>query len=83
MRENKLEPSTEGTYRGYLTKHVLPFIGKEKVGKIDAEILDSLYYEMRRCRAHQCRPLGESTIRQVHMILSGRSGVLGGGSGSV
>ncbi|PSL08193.1 DNA-binding transcriptional regulator YhcF (GntR family) [Haloactinopolyspora alba] len=96
LRENKLEPSTEGTYRGYLKKHVLPFVGKEKVGKIDAEILDSLYYEMRRCREHcsgrkalvdhrtlrehdcdercrrhECRPLGESTIRQVHMILSG------------
>ncbi|WP_165358385.1 hypothetical protein [Haloactinopolyspora alba] len=27
LRENKLEPSTEWTYRGYLKKHVLPFIG--------------------------------------------------------
>ncbi len=96
LRENKLEPSTKATYRGYLKKHVLPFVGKAKVGKIDAEILDSLYFEMRRCRehcsggknlvdhrtprehecdarcrAHECRPLGESTIRQVHMILSG------------
>jgi integrase len=24
-----------------------------------------------RCRAHECRPLGASTIRQVHFILSG------------
>ncbi|CAA9264660.1 MAG: hypothetical protein AVDCRST_MAG54-2651, partial [uncultured Actinomycetospora sp.] len=30
-------------YREYVDKHVGPFIGKSKVGSIDAEILDSLY----------------------------------------
>ncbi|WP_433784606.1 tyrosine-type recombinase/integrase [Actinomycetospora sp. CA-101289] len=41
-------------YREYVDKHVRPFIGMSKVGSIDAEILDSLYAEMRRCREH-CR----------------------------
>src|SRR4051794_31446348 len=41
-------------YREYVDKHVRPFIGKSKVSSIDAEILDSLYAEMRRCREH-CR----------------------------
>ncbi|HWN28871.1 MAG TPA: hypothetical protein VNP37_18040, partial [Actinomycetospora sp.] len=41
-------------YREYVDKHVRPFIGRSKVGAIDAEILDSLYAEMRRCREH-CR----------------------------
>lgn len=29
-----------------------PLIGDEKVGKVDAELLDSLYAELRRCQAH-------------------------------
>ena len=33
-------------YREYVDKHVRPFIGKRKVGDIDADILDSLYAEM-------------------------------------
>ncbi len=39
-------------YREYVDKHVRPFIGKRKIGDIDADILDSLYAEMRRCRDH-------------------------------
>jgi integrase len=39
-------------YRGYLRKHIMPFIGQVKVGTLDADILDSLYAELRRCRTH-------------------------------
>ena len=39
-------------YREYVDKHVRPFIGKRKVGDVDADILDSLYAELRRCREH-------------------------------
>jgi integrase len=39
-------------YREYVDKHVRPFIGKRKVSDLDADILDSLYAEMRRCRDH-------------------------------
>ncbi|RTL61627.1 MAG: GntR family transcriptional regulator [Pseudonocardiaceae bacterium] len=39
-------------YREYVDKHVRPFIGKRKVGDVDADVLDSLYAEMRRCRDH-------------------------------
>lgn len=44
--------STVSGYRVYVEKHVRPFIGKRKVGDIDADILDSLYAELRRCRNH-------------------------------
>jgi integrase len=44
--------STVTGYREYVDKHVRPFIGKRKVGDLDADILDSLYAEMRRCREH-------------------------------
>ncbi|RTL61866.1 MAG: GntR family transcriptional regulator [Pseudonocardiaceae bacterium] len=39
-------------YREYVDKHVRPFIGDRKVGSIDADVLDSLYAELRRCREH-------------------------------
>lgn len=66
-----------------------------RVGAFDADLMDSFYAELRRCRAHcdrrpfvvhrttrqhvcadrcaphECRPLGPSTIRQIHFILSG------------
>ncbi|RIQ29136.1 GntR family transcriptional regulator [Jiangella rhizosphaerae] len=95
LNEAKLELNTRETYQGYVDKHVLPFIGDEPAGKIDEEILDSLYAELarcrehcdgkggtdhrtaaqhdcdHRCRRHVCRPLADSTIRQIHWILSG------------
>ena len=87
--------STVSGYRTYVDKHVRPFIGTVKVGALDAEILDSLYAELRRCRdhcagrrqvqhrtagrhecdkrcrPHQCRPLGSATVRKIHFVLSG------------
>ena len=44
--------STVTGYSEYVDKHVRPFIGKTKVGEIDADILDSLYAELQRCRDH-------------------------------
>lgn len=49
-----VDRSTLLNYQGQLRLHVRPFIGGEKVGAIDAAVLDSLYAELRRCRAH-CR----------------------------
>jgi len=91
----ELEPTTRSTYIGYAAKHIRPLIGREQVGALDADLFDSLYAELRRCRdhcdrkprtdhrterehvcdercrPHMCRPLGDSTIRQIHFILSG------------
>jgi integrase/DNA-binding transcriptional regulator YhcF (GntR family) len=39
-------------YAKYLEKHVRPFVGRLKAGSMDAEVLDSLYAELRRCRVH-------------------------------
>jgi hypothetical protein len=47
------ERSTLRTYRGYVDRHVRPLIGKLKAGgEVDADVLDSLYAELRRCRDH-------------------------------
>ncbi|WP_328303811.1 site-specific integrase [Actinomycetospora sp. NBC_00405] len=53
-------------YREYVDKHVRPFIGSSKAGAIDAEILDSLYAEMRRCREH-CRDRRGVDHRTTHL----------------
>ncbi|HEX2300096.1 MAG TPA: integrase, partial [Pseudonocardiaceae bacterium] len=87
--------STLKLYQGYVRNHISPFLGRIKVGALDADTLDSFYAELRRCRdhcsgrpyvqhrvegahqcdhrcgPHRCRPLGATTIRHMHFILSG------------
>jgi integrase len=88
--------STRKMYRRYVRKHVAPFVGGQRVGDLDADILDSLYAELRRCqehcsgnrskvdhrtsrehacdhrcKPHECKPLGPTTIRHIHFVLSG------------
>lgn len=88
-------PNTLTLYRGYVRNHLSPFLGRIKVGQLDAETLDAFYAELRRCRTHcngrrllshrtsvahecdekcvlhVCRPLGPTTVRHMHFILSG------------
>ncbi|MBV8538982.1 MAG: hypothetical protein JO364_20245 [Pseudonocardiales bacterium] len=45
-------PSTLTLYRGYVRNHIAPFLGKIKLSALDADILDSFYAELRRCRDH-------------------------------
>lgn len=90
-----LEPTTRGTYEGYIRNHIRPLLGDLPVGRLGGEVLDSFYAQLRtcrahcrgrkyvehrvqdehecdsRCRPHQCRPLADSSIRQIHGILSG------------
>jgi integrase len=45
-------PNTLTAYRSYLRNHISPLLGQVKVGDLDADILDSFYAELRRCRRH-------------------------------
>ncbi len=45
-------PNTLTNYRGYVRDHVSPLIGHANVGELDADVLDSFYAELRRCRQH-------------------------------
>lgn len=47
-----LDPSTRRGYQRNFHNHVAPLFGDQPVGKIDAQILDSFYAELARCRAH-------------------------------
>lgn len=90
-----VEPTTRGTYEGYIRNHIRPLLGDLAVGRLDGETFDSFYAVLRacrshcqerkytehradgehecdgRCRPHTCRPLADSSVRQIHGILSG------------
>jgi integrase len=46
-----LDDSTRSTYVGYLDRHVRPVLGNLLLSKVDGEMLDTLYGQLRRCRA--------------------------------
>jgi integrase len=45
-----VEDTTRGTYESYIRRYVRPALGELQVGRIAAEVLDSLYAQLRRCR---------------------------------
>ena len=47
-----VEPSTRRAYVGYIDKHIRPLLGRLMVGRLDGEILDSFFAELRTCREH-------------------------------
>jgi len=49
-----VEETTRATYEGYVRNHVRPLLGELAVGRLDGEVLDSFYRQLRTCRAH-CR----------------------------
>jgi integrase len=48
----KLGIKTRINYRSQADKHIIPCIGQQKVRAVDADIADSFYSELRRCRDH-------------------------------
>lgn len=49
-----VEPTTRDGYERYLRIHVRPLLGELPISRLDGEILDSFYAQLRTCRAH-CR----------------------------
>lgn len=50
----EVERTTRAGYLGKIDKHIRPTIGKVQVARLDAEMIDSLYSQLRRCKEH-CR----------------------------
>jgi integrase len=48
---NELEDTTRRTYVGYIERTIKPAIGTEPIDRLNARTLESLYRELRRCRA--------------------------------
>ena len=75
------EDSTRERYVGLNRKYIDPVFGSMQAAKLDAELLETFYARLRKCRqlcdgkrrsaGHECRPLSSSSIRQIHFILRG------------
>ena len=52
LTDAKLGFKTLQNYRSQVAKHITPILGRLKVRAIDADITDSFYSELRRCRDH-------------------------------
>jgi integrase len=57
--EVDLEYNTLDGYLGYAKKHIRPLLGDQKVGSLDAGVMDSFYAELRRCRDHCKKSKGQ------------------------
>jgi integrase len=51
LATNELEDTTRRTYMGYIERSIKPAIGTEPIDRLNARTLESLYRELRRCRA--------------------------------
>ena len=75
----KLEDTTRDRYEDLVRLYVGPALGDLPAGKLDAELLESFYARLQRCRdlcdgrrraRHECRPLSGSTVRKIHYVIS-------------
>jgi integrase len=75
----KLEDTTRDRYEDLIRIYIRPRIGDMVAGKLDAEMLESFYARLQRCRdlcdgrsraTDECRPLSGSTVRKLHYIIS-------------
>nr|WP_281352412.1 site-specific integrase [Phytoactinopolyspora alkaliphila] len=109
-----VDTSTKRGYVNKINKHIRPNLGNIAVGKVDVELLDLFYAQLKKCRdhchgrryvqhrtahnhvcdehvdsrceppqpgrcrackracrEHRCKGLADSTVRQIHWILSG------------
>ncbi|MGH3460716.1 MAG: tyrosine-type recombinase/integrase [Kribbellaceae bacterium] len=62
-----IAPHTKASYRSNVSKHIAPLFGSLKVSRVDAEVLESLYAELRRCREHcDGKPYVQHRTAQAH-----------------
>jgi hypothetical protein len=45
-----IEETSRSAYVGYIENHIKPVLGHLPVASVDAEVLDSFYPQLRRCR---------------------------------
>jgi integrase len=47
----KVEPTTQGTYEGYIRNYLRPVLGPLPLAKLEAETVESFYAQLQRCRS--------------------------------
>jgi DNA replicative helicase MCM subunit Mcm2 (Cdc46/Mcm family) len=68
--------TTRRTYEGYIKGKILPALGSVPVRKVDVEILDRFYTELRKRGGAKGQPLAAMTVRQVHFIIRAALGLV-------
>lgn len=63
-----VEPTTRSTYEGYIRNHIRPVLGPLPLGRIDADVIDSFYSQLRACRSRCAgRPLVDHRTADAHV----------------
>ena len=75
-RVKRLEMTTRRTYEGYIKGKILPALGSVPVRKVDVEILDRFYTELRKRGGAKGQPLAAMTVRQVHFTIRAALGLV-------
>jgi hypothetical protein len=73
LQESRLRPSTFNSYRATIELHVLPYIGKLRLDKLQADDLEGLYVQLLRSglrRGKNGGGLSATSVRYVHRVLS-------------
>jgi integrase len=71
----ELELTTRYTYEGYINSKIIPALGRVPVRKVDVEMLDRFYAELRKRGGSKGQPLAAMTVRQIHFILRAALGL--------
>jgi len=71
-----VDPNTRGDYISKANKHIRPFLGSVAVARIEADTLESLYADLRRCKDH-CQGRQYVQHRSVHEHVCDEHGVRG------
>ena len=67
----RIAPTTIASYRAALDRYILPALGKLPVRQVDAATVDAFYARLRTAGGKDGRPLKDSTVHEVHAVLSG------------
>lgn len=62
-------PKTALETRGYMDRNLLPALGKVKLAKLQPDLIDRYYQELRLRGGRNGRPLAPGTIKRIHVIL--------------
>jgi integrase len=72
LQATRLRPKTFASYKSVIELHIVPYIGRIRLGKLQADDLDGLYVELLRDgnrRGKTPSGLSPASVRYVHRVL--------------
>jgi len=67
---SELSPTSQKTYKAIMSGHILPYIGKIRLDRLDPTKLDRLYVTLRTEGGHRGGGLAPKTVKNAHGVLS-------------